>query len=68
MKFAGERWKDFCRSLFGIYGNRQQKITTVEFGTSAILRHKQSEEALRRSEQKYRNIFEKFQVGIARIR
>ncbi|MDZ8107798.1 MAG: PAS domain S-box protein [Nostoc sp. DedQUE12a] len=29
---------------------------------------KQAEEALRRSEQKYRNIFENFQVGIARIR
>ncbi|MBD2449036.1 PAS domain S-box protein [Nostoc sp. FACHB-152] len=29
---------------------------------------KRSEETLRRSEQKYRNIFENFQVGIARIR
>ncbi|MHC5738714.1 PAS domain S-box protein [Nostoc sp.] len=33
-----------------------------------ITERKQSEEALRRSEQKYRNIFENFQVGIARIR
>ncbi|ACC84193.1 PAS domain S-box protein [Nostoc punctiforme] len=33
-----------------------------------ITDRKQSEEALRRSEQKYRNIFENFQVGIARIR
>ncbi|MBE9002142.1 PAS domain S-box protein [Nostoc sp. LEGE 12447] len=33
-----------------------------------ITARKQSEEALRRSEQKYRNIFENFQVGIARIR
>ncbi|MBD2678145.1 MULTISPECIES: PAS domain S-box protein [Nostoc] len=33
-----------------------------------ITERKHSEEALRRSEQKYRNIFENFQVGIARIR
>ncbi|MEH1969162.1 PAS domain S-box protein [Nostoc sp.] len=33
-----------------------------------ITERKQAEEALRRSEQKYRNIFENFQVGIARIR
>ncbi|MDZ8259862.1 PAS domain S-box protein [Nostoc sp. ChiQUE01b] len=33
-----------------------------------ITNRKQVEEALRRSEQKYRNIFENFQVGIARIR
>ena len=33
-----------------------------------ITDRKQAEEALRRSEQKYRNIFENFQVGIARIR
>ena len=33
-----------------------------------ITERKQAEEALRCSEQKYRNIFENFQVGIARIR
>ncbi|MFN6558423.1 MAG: PAS domain S-box protein [Nostoc sp. ChiSLP01] len=52
--------------LFSLRWNVEDSC--LEAVVADITDRKQAEEALRRSEQKYRNIFDNFQVGIARIR